>query len=481
MNKIILVLALVLTPFFSSANIFENGAIDLKHPKVESMICITAKWGLSESIGCGDTLSDAKISACSAVASSKSGSSSTENWPNRVYSQPTCKAENNSYYYYHDVTTSYRPDSDGEQIVYGPTPTRITSSWFRNDEAIEETKICPPEGSPLHIIYVPTESGLMCGQLSDIQANDTCDFNDVYSNPVTESNACIVKSDGSMCGVSAVDIGGGNSAYMPNENDCYSDVYPILDENGGIGNMPDGSDQQCTESGALQYCPAIPDEVCPDGQCDAGCGYMNDVMICVSPIEIPEECTGDDCDTTTPPPGECTGDDCDTTTPPPGECTGDDCDTTTPPPSECTGDDCDTTTPPPSECTGDDCGSGGGTGEGEGFCDTEGNCSTGIVARTEPSEGLKGFWKTKYPDGVEGMFEGKVEELKQTEFYTFLQEFQPDIDSGSAPMFNFCFNFGSFGNYGCQEISIDPRVFPALKIFMLISAGFACRIILFGG
>jgi hypothetical protein len=195
---------------------------------------------------------------------------------------------------------------------------------------------------------------------------------------------------------------------------------------------------------------------------------MNGQFICVT--ATPEICTGDDCPITTPTP--CTGDDCETA-PTPTPCTGDDCETT-PTPTPCTGDNCETT-PTPTPCTGDDCETK------EGFCDIEGNCSTTVTTNKKPSDGLKGFWVSEYPDGVEGMFSGKVDELKSTEFYTFLQEFQPEIGVGRPPSFALCFNFGNFGNYGCKEISIDPRVFPALKVFILISAGFGCRRILFGG
>lgn len=123
---------------------------------------------------------------------------------------------------------------------------------------------------------------------------------------------------------------------------------------------------------------------------------------------------------------------------------------------------------------------GGGDGE-EGECSEDGECTSSVELRQEPNDGLEGFWETEYEDGIEGMFEEKVEDLKQTEFYLFLEEFNPDIGGGSPPMFTLCFNFGPFGHYGCQTIEIDPRVYPALKVFVLISAGFGCRRILFGG
>ncbi len=123
---------------------------------------------------------------------------------------------------------------------------------------------------------------------------------------------------------------------------------------------------------------------------------------------------------------------------------------------------------------------GGGDGE-EGECSTPDGCTSSVELRQEPSDGLEGFWESEYEDGVEGMFQGKIDELKATEFFLFLDEFKPQISGGAAPMFNWCFNFGRYMNFGCQTVNIDPRVFPALKVFFLLSSAFACRQILFGG
>lgn len=125
-------------------------------------------------------------------------------------------------------------------------------------------------------------------------------------------------------------------------------------------------------------------------------------------------------------------------------------------------------------------GGGGGGDSDEGFCDGEGNCSTSVEIRTEPSDGLEGFWETEYEEGLQGIFEEKLIDVKQTEFYLFLDQFKPTFGGGSAPDYQFCFDLG-FVNFGCQSLGIDSRVFPAVRIFILITAVFLCRKILFGG
>ena len=108
---------------------------------------------------------------------------------------------------------------------------------------------------------------------------------------------------------------------------------------------------------------------------------------------------------------------------------------------------------------------------------TEGN---GTFVNTEPETGVVGFYTSIYPLGVAGMFAGKVEEFQETEFYAFLDQFKPTF-SGNAPDMSFCMNFGTHMNLGCFDLVLDPRIWPALKIFILITAGFTCRKILFGG
>jgi len=106
--------------------------------------------------------------------------------------------------------------------------------------------------------------------------------------------------------------------------------------------------------------------------------------------------------------------------------------------------------------------------------------STQIGRNIEPSENLKGFYTSVYPTGVNGMFEGKIEGFKTTEFYVFLEQFKPTF-TGAPPNMSFCMNFGAYMNLGCFDLVLDPRIWPALKIFILITAGFTCRKILFGG
>jgi hypothetical protein len=94
---------------------------------------------------------------------------------------------------------------------------------------------------------------------------------------------------------------------------------------------------------------------------------------------------------------------------------------------------------------------------------------------------LVGYWESEYEDGLQGVFDEQLIDLQATEFYTMLDQFNPTFSSGSAPSYQMCFNLGGMGNFGCHNFNIDSRTFPAIKIFILITAGFLFRKILFGG
>ena len=126
-------------------------------------------------------------------------------------------------------------------------------------------------------------------------------------------------------------------------------------------------------------------------------------------------------------------------------------------------------------------GIGGGGSGGDGICDTEGGCDSSIEIKLEPSEGLVGFWESEYENGLQGVMDEKLIDIKASEFFSFLDQFKPSLGGGSAPNYNMCFNIGSLVNLGCHSFDIDPRTFPAIKIFILVTAGFLCRRILFGG
>lgn len=457
-------LAFLLAPFFSSADsftdgpdIFKNGNIDLK-PKLEKLqFCVTASYGDAIGVVCGDSVEPLQKPACDALASSIPTSSTPSGiWPKRTYGATSCKVVNGGFELWRDITTTFGDKYDwgcrcyvpGD--TYGPSPKKIGSPSMSNSSETM-AKTCPPEGHPQHTYDANKDS---CATPADMTMYDSCDYNDVHATPVVNPVACIKKTDGSSCGVTAVSVGGGKSVYMPSEINCYEDQYPILDENGGPNTMPDGDDGECTQDGYYNYCSAKPEDECPNGVCKAGCGNMKGQFVCITPIKKGDDDDKDDGKDGGKDDGKDGGKD-----------DGKDGDK-----NDGKGGDKD---------DGKDGGNSGGGNSG-GACDTPGNCSTSVSTKTAPSKGLKGFWKSDYPDGLGGLVKTKVLDSQDSQFYSFIETFNPSLGGGSAPPLQLCFNLG-FVNFGCQDFKIDPRIYAAMRIFILITAGFTCRKILFGG
>jgi hypothetical protein len=453
---------ILISPFFLSAqSIFDGNSVPLEEQT-------TTEYGYYECILGGyhggghveSTSEEGAFSACVSIVKGHIGSANEcpiYNFSMEVNSSGTSATIT------YDQAFLYDPTGTNDFICTTGGPEHsgsIGAKLIRTNEISE----CPES---LYTYSVETPGGSnKCANPNEIALYDTCNYNDVYSNPVSDSAACIAKSDGSICGVSAVDIGGGNSVYMPNENNCYADVYPILDENGGIGDMPDGSDEQCTESGALSYCPADPENECTDSQCNEGCGYMNGQFICVSPIE-PPPCAGDDCGTEPPP---CTGDDCGTEPPP---CTGDDCGTEPPP---CTGDDCGTGGGGSGECPAGDttCGNGGGTqpcesGSSDCIPCEAGDTSCSLV------KGEKGSYDMEAAEAellaIKEELQNKIDTIK-SESSTLI----PEINGGTAS-FNSCFDVISFQgrkeNRCLTEYADEMEIISKIMLFIFtVLSGF---------
>ena len=464
MNKLLLALTLVLAPFFSlsqtSSNIFENGTVDLKEPKTESVYtfdCTTTGVLLALSIE-GQIPSD--ITSVHYACASAAAEPALAFW----------KSQGNNGYQHGSCVWTATPisvDVGGARIsILKSCPNRYDEgaslSVLASAIVQSETKTCPPDGFPQHTSEYSFNSVQKCYDPAQASLEDSCKVgssNEFLSIGVTVASGCFSQPDGSSCKYNAVDAGGGNEYYaMDLEGDCYSEELPDLE--GTPQDTPSSSDDTCSDWGGTgMICPENPDDVCDSsGQCQEGCGTLNGVFTCID-----NDLDGDDIPDYLDP--DIDGD---------GIPNEDDLDN-----------DGDGKDDPIDNSGG---GNQGGGGEPIDLSPVVNKLEeikksiseTSKTRNTEPTPELVGFYESEYEDGIEGMFEGQIDEYKSTEFYLFLNEFKPNF-SGTPPNLGFCMNFGNYMNLGCFNFELDPRLFPALKIFILITAAFTCRKILFGG
>lgn len=133
-------------------------------------------------------------------------------------------------------------------------------------------------------------------------------------------------------------------------------------------------------------------------------------------------------------------------------------------------------------------GGGGGGGTGtivglEGLVSAvevigEGVNETSVETDSEPSEGIESFYEAEYPNGFQDVWQKNKAAFENTEMNQYLQSWKLTA-GGAAPPMQLCFNI--MVDFGCAEFVIDPRVFPFLRIIMLVSTAFLCRALIFGG
>lgn len=115
------------------------------------------------------------------------------------------------------------------------------------------------------------------------------------------------------------------------------------------------------------------------------------------------------------------------------------------------------------------------------FCTTNPNDPT--CATTAPVTGgalptLSGSWYTKkYPAGLGGVMSNNFTTMKATPLFAVITDIVPTI-SGSAH--TGCFTI-EIWRIGTQQLCIPQIVMQALGVFMLLTAVFAARAIIFGG
>ena len=101
-------------------------------------------------------------------------------------------------------------------------------------------------------------------------------------------------------------------------------------------------------------------------------------------------------------------------------------------------------------------------------------------SETRPIPEPSSWYESKYENGVQGVWDDYRQRLNDTSFFQFLNQFSLS-PSGTQPDWNMCFNLGALGNYGCERIEVPAFIWNFVRLCILVTAGFTCRRIIFGG
>lgn len=388
------------------------------------------------------------------------------------------------------------------------------------------------------------QSGDRCYDPDDLAERDSCpDDGNLPSLPDTlgvSSNVCSVQPDGSRCAYSK-SANGNSFEYNPNLS-CYENNYQEYEQPDAT--PPEENQCQTITNGNVTstFCPANPDAVCPNGLCQPSCGSFDigygEQFGCFANEENQCDANGDgivDDSCLTPPPSceenpnqpHCP------TSPEPVNCAENPeheyCQN---PPPSCeenpAQEGCGTTEPPTTEpptdtlegleqikgeqqktnelLTGVKSGIEGVKSEVKGVKSsvdtlteeqkktTEAtkevsgaivglkntlNNTGGVSMGITPSDGLNGWYESEYPEGFTSVMETVSPLYDASKMNQYLQSWKVSV-SGEYSFPQICLDIG-IANYGCHSLEIDNRVFPFIRIIMIVSALFLARQLVFGG
>lgn len=99
-----------------------------------------------------------------------------------------------------------------------------------------------------------------------------------------------------------------------------------------------------------------------------------------------------------------------------------------------------------------------------------------------PFKDIPELYKQKYPDGIGGVVNKKIDEIKATPLFSLPTMLAPSLpSSGSCPSWQLDLSLASWAGYGVQTIQAPCWVWDFGKVVIIISALLLARRLIFGG
>ncbi len=105
--------------------------------------------------------------------------------------------------------------------------------------------------------------------------------------------------------------------------------------------------------------------------------------------------------------------------------------------------------------------------------------AAGVRFGSGPSQGLTGWYEPEYPEGFKTLMEEVTPIYYESQIYAYLKSWELSV-AGDFSFPQICVDVG-IANLGCHDFSIDARVFPFIRIILIVSALLLARRLVFGG
>lgn len=91
------------------------------------------------------------------------------------------------------------------------------------------------------------------------------------------------------------------------------------------------------------------------------------------------------------------------------------------------------------------------------------------------------LYEPKYPDGITGLWNSKLQEIKATPLFNLAPSLLPNVSAGSCPSWKVDLSIDGWTNAGLQDVSPPCWVWDVAKLVIIASALLLARRLIFGG
>lgn len=91
------------------------------------------------------------------------------------------------------------------------------------------------------------------------------------------------------------------------------------------------------------------------------------------------------------------------------------------------------------------------------------------------------LYEPKYPDGITGLWNSKLQEIKATPLFNLAPALLPNVSTGSCPSWKVDLSIDGWTNAGLQDVSPPCWVWDVAKLVIIASALLLARRLIFGG
>lgn len=91
------------------------------------------------------------------------------------------------------------------------------------------------------------------------------------------------------------------------------------------------------------------------------------------------------------------------------------------------------------------------------------------------------LYEPKYPDGISGLWNSKLQEIKATPLFNLAPSLLPNVSAGTCPSWKVDLSIDGWTNAGLQDVSPPCWVWDVAKLVIIASALLLARRLIFGG